>query len=376
MGASMSNRHTKLRADIVGSLLRPDSVHEARRRRQAGKIDDASLRAIEDRAVVDVVALQERIGLRVVTDGEFRRENWWIDFVRHLKGVKIIDGENTAFSHAHGQPSDYVPKVVRTVGELAVDGPILVDDYRFVAERAHERAKITIPSPTRMHFHGGRRAVSEAAYPDIEAFFADVAILYRGEIAALEDAGCAYIQIDDPLLTYFLDPTLREEIRADGDDPDDRLARYVRLINACIAERRPGTTIGIHLCRGNARSNWIAEGTYEGLAEVCFGGLNVDRFLLEYDDERSGSFAPLRFVPKGKEVVLGLVTTKRPKLENKDELKRRIDEASRLVDGDNLAISPQCGFASIVEGNLITLDDQIAKLRLVVETAREVWGHA
>src|SRR5271157_2595063 len=174
MGASMSNRHTKLRADIVGSLLRPDSVHEARRRRQAGKIDDASLRAIEDRAVVDVVALQERIGLRVVTDGEFRRENWWIDFVRHLKGVKIIDGENTAFSHAHGQPSDYVPKVVRTVGELAVDGPILVDDYRFVAERAHERAKITIPSPTRMHFHGGRRAVSEVAYPDIEAFFADV----------------------------------------------------------------------------------------------------------------------------------------------------------------------------------------------------------
>jgi 5-methyltetrahydropteroyltriglutamate--homocysteine methyltransferase len=376
MGAIVSNRNTKLRADIVGSLLRPDSVHDARRRRQSGEIDDGALRAVEDRAVADVIALQERIGLRVVTDGEFRRENWWIDFVRHLKGVAITDGETTAFAHDHGDPSDYVPKMVKTVGKLAANGPILVDDYRFVAERAHQMAKITIPSPTRMHFHGGRRAVSDTAYPDMEAFFTDVAILYRREIAALEDAGCRYIQIDDPLLTYFLDPTLREEVRADGDDPDERLARYVRLINACIAERRSGTTIGIHLCRGNARSNWIAEGTYEGLAEVCFGGLNVDRFLLEYDDERSGSFAPLRFVPKGKEIVLGLVTTKRPKLENKDELKRRIDEASRLVDGDNLAISPQCGFASVVEGNLITLDDQIAKLRLVVETAHEVWGHA
>lgn len=366
----------KLRADIVGSLLRPDVVHDARAHHEAGQIDSAALRAVEDAAIADVIALQERIGLRVVTDGEFRRENWWIDFVRNLKGAAILDGETTAFSHDHGKPSDYVPKTVKTIGKLGADAPVLVDDYRFVATRAHEQAKITIPSPTRMHFHGGRKVVSEAAYPDIEEFFADLANVYRREIAALEDAGCRYIQIDDPLLTYFLDPTLREEVRADGDDPDARLARYVRLINASISDRRPGTTIGIHLCRGNARSNWIAEGTYEGLADACFGGLQVDRFLLEYDDERSGSFAPLRFMPKGKEVVLGLVTTKRAQLENKNDLKRRLEEATKYVDGDDLAISPQCGFASVVEGNLITLDDEIAKLSLVVETAREFWGHA
>lgn len=371
-----SSRRDRVRADTVGSLLRPDSVHQARARHQARQIDTAALRAVEDAAISDVIALQERIGLRVVTDGEFRRENWWIDFVRHLKGAVILDGETTAFSHDHGKPSDYVPKTVKTVGKLGADVPVLVEDFRFVASRAREMTKITIPSPTRMHFHGGRKVVSEAAYPDIEEFFSDLAGVYRREIAALEDAGCRYIQIDDPLLTYFLDPTLRDEVRADGDDPDARLAGYVQLINACISDRRPGTSIGIHLCRGNARSNWIAEGTYEGLAEACFGGLQVDRFLLEYDDERSGSFAPLRFMPKGKEVVLGLVTTKRAKLENKDDLKRRLDEATEYVDGGDLAISPQCGFASVVEGNLITLDDEIAKLSLVVETAREFWGHA
>lgn len=372
----MSQHRTPLRADIVGSLLRPDSVHEARHRRQRGEIADADLRAVEDAAIAEVIALQERIGLHVVTDGEFRRENWWIDFVRHLRGVEIAGGAGTAFSHDHGGLPDYVPKTVRTVSKLAADGPILVEDYRFVAERAQVPAKITIPSPTRLHFHGGRSAVCTEAYLDIEAFFADLATIYRREIFALEESGCRYIQIDDPLLTYFLDPALRAEVRVDGDDPDRRLIRYVRLINDCIAGRRPGTTIGIHLCRGNARSSWIAEGTYEGLAETCFGRLAVDRFLLEYDDERSGSFAPLRFMPPGKEVVLGLVTTKRPDLERKDELKRRIEEAGRYVDADRLAISPQCGFASVVEGNLITLDDQIAKLRLVVETAREVWGHA
>lgn len=365
-----------LRADIVGSLLRPDSVHEARLQHARGELDATGLRAVEDAAIREVVALQERIGLPVVTDGEFRRENWWIDFVRHLRGAEISSGGGTAFSHDHGAPSDYVPKTVRITGKLSTDGPILAEDFRFTAAQASVPAKITIPSPTRMHFHGGRKVVSEAAYPDIEEFFADLAAIYRQEIATLEDAGCRYIQIDDPLLTYFLDPALRAEIVADGEDPERRLARYVELINACIRERRPGTTIGIHLCRGNARSHWIADGTYEGLAEACFGGLAVDRFLLEYDDERSGSFAPLRFMPADKQVVLGLVTTKHPGLESKDLLKRRIDEASRLVDGERLAISPQCGFASVVEGNLITLDDEIAKLSLVVETAREVWGHA
>ena len=363
-----------IHADIVGSLLRPPRIHEARRRHDAGEIDAAQLRTIEDGAIVEIIALQERIGLPVVTDGEFRRENWWIDFVRHLQGVEITGGTTKAFSHDHAQAADYVPKSVHTVGKLERPGDVLVDDITFVKRHTSKIAKITIPSPTRLHFHGGRKAVSTAAYPDIEVFFDDLVAIYRAEIAALENAGCRYIQIDDPLLTYFLDPALRADVRADGDDPDARLARYVALINACIARRRPETTLGIHLCRGNARSNWIAEGTYEGLAEACFGGLAVDRFLLEYDDERSGSFAPLRFMPHDKQVVLGLVTTKSPVLEKKDDLKRRVDEAAKLVDFDRLALSPQCGFASVVEGNIITLDDEIAKLRIVVETAEEIWG--
>ncbi len=363
-----------IHADIVGSFLRPASVHDARRAFDRAEIDATQLRAIEDKAIIEVIGLQEHLGLPVVTDGEFRRENWWIDFVRQLSGVEITGGTTAAFSHDHAHAADYVPKSVRTIDKLDRRGAILVDDISFVKQHTSKIAKITIPSPTRMHFHGGRKAVSTVTYPDINMFFSDLVAIYQAEIAALEEAGCRYIQIDDPLLTYFLDPALRAEVIADGDDPDTRLAGYVELINACIASHQPETMIGIHLCRGNARSTWIAEGTYEGLAETCFGGLTVDRFLLEYDDERSGSFAPLRFMPSDKQVVLGLVTTKSPTLEKKDDLKRRIDEATSFVDIDRLAISPQCGFASVVEGNIITLDDEIAKLRLVVETAEEVWA--
>ena len=361
-----------IHADTVGSLLRPATVHEARRRHAAGEIDDRTLHHIEDQAIADVIAYQETLGLPVVTDGEFRRENWWIDFVRQLDGVQIVDGAGAAF--AANEAPRYIPKSVRVTGRLGTRKPILLDDFRFVAGQSRVLAKIAIPSPTRIHFHGGRRVVSSAVYPDIEEFFADLAAIYRAEIAALEQAACRYIQIDDPLLTYFLDPNLRAEIVADGEDPDARLQRYITLINDCVAARSPHTTIGIHICRGNARSTWIAEGTYEGLAETCFGQLAVDRFLLEYDDDRSGSFAPLRFVPPDKQVVLGLVTTKRAQLENKDTLKRRIDEAAKLIAPERLAISPQCGFASVVEGNLITEADQSAKLSLVVDTAREYWG--
>jgi 5-methyltetrahydropteroyltriglutamate--homocysteine methyltransferase len=225
-----------------------------------------------------------------------------------------------------------------------------------------------------MHFHGGRRTVSTDAYPDIEEFFADLAGIYQREIAALEDAGCRYVQIDDPLLTYFLSPKLRADIAADGEDPDRLLLRYLALLNQCIEKRRPGTVIGIHLCRGNARSEWISEGTYEGIAEAAFGTLAVDRYLLEFDDERSGSFEPLRFMPKDRQVVLGLITTKTPRLEDLDVLKRRIGEATKFVALERLAISPQCGFASVVEGNKVTPADQRAKLKLVVDTARAVWG--
>lgn len=363
-----------IRADTVGSLLRPDYLHAARRRFETGEIDAAALHETEDRAIAEIVAYQEGLGLPVVTDGEFRRENWWIDFVRKLEGVKIVAGGGIAF--ATNEAPRYVPKSVRIEGRVGAAAPILVDDFRFVQKHAKAVAKIAVPSPTRLHFHGGRKSVSMEVYPDIEAFFADVAAVYRREITALEAAGCRYIQIDDPLLSYFLDPGLRAEVLADGDDPDTRLRRYIRLINDCISKRSAATTIGIHICRGNARSTWLAEGTYEGLADTCFALLNVDRFLLEYDDERSGSFAPLRFMPKSKQVVLGLVTTKHAQLENKDALKRRLDEAAKLIDPSLLAISPQCGFASVVEGNLITEADQRAKLALVVETAREYWGAA
>ena len=361
------------RADTVGSLLRPPSVHAGRANLEAGKIDASVLREIEDAAIREIVRMQEDAGLPVVTDGEFRRENWYADFVGKLRGVVITAGFGEGFAQQASQPK-HVPKRVQTIGKVSAPKPIALQDYQFLASVTSRSAKITIPSPTRLHFHGGRYAVSETVYPDIEEFFADVVLAYRKEIAALEAAGCRYIQIDDPLMSYFLSPSLRQEVIDQGDDPDRRLERYVRLVNECIQDRGPETIIGIHICRGNARSSWITEGAYDGIAEVCFAGLGADRFLLEFDDARSGSFAPLRFLPRGKQVVLGLITTKRPDLENKSDIKRRIDEATRFVDPDQMAISPQCGFASVVEGNRITPEDQLAKLRLVVEVAQEFWG--
>ena len=404
------------RADQVGSLLRPPELIAARGQFQQGQIDAATLRQAEDAAILAVVRQQERCGFQVVVDGEFRRENWWIDFVRGLSGVEIQDGaasqvffapknvaddvyskradgnfdqnngggEDHGHGHGHdhdhgnddGQPWKYVPKNVVTTGRVSANKPITVADFSHLQASTQRAAKVTLPSPTRLHFHGGRAAVSQAVYPDIEQFFADVARVYRAEIAALEAAGCRYIQIDDPLMTYFISERMRAEVLASGDDPDLRLRRYVDLTNECIAARRPDTAIGIHVCRGNSRSGWMAEGGYERIAEAVLGGLKVDHFLLEYDDERSGDFAPLRHVPRGVKVVLGLVTTKFGELEETDDLLRRIDEASRLIPLENLAISPQCGFASTVEGNIITMDDQWRKLARVVEVAGRVWGGA
>ena len=400
-GMAMANK-PYFRADQVGSLLRPPALLAARQRFAQGLIDSASLRQQEDAAIADVVRQQEDCGLEIVVDGAFRRENGWIDFVRGLSGVEIREGKaSQAFvapvdhdspdcghdhghDHAHGDAADegwkYVPKNVVTVGRLARaspnPGPISAPDYRFLHSVTQRSAKVTLPSPTRLHFHGGRDTVSRSAYPDEEQFFADIARIYQDEIIALEAEGCRYIQIDDPMLTYFISDRLRDEVRQAGDDPDARLARYVALTNACIAKRRPDTTVGIHVCRGNSRSGWISEGGYERIAEAVLGGLQCDQLLLEYDDERSGDFQPLRHVPADRRVVLGLVTTKRGALENADTLRRRIDEASEFVDLDRLAISPQCGFASTVEGNLITQEHQWAKLRLVVEVARQVWGTA
>ena len=374
------------RADQVGSLLRPPALLAARQRFAQGLIDLASLRQHEDAAITAVVRQQEDCGLEIVVDGDFRRENWWIDFVRGLSGVEIREGKaSQAFAAPAGQDSPdcghdhgwkYVPKNVFTVGKLARSGDIVAPDYRNLSGLTQRTAKVTLPSPTRLHFHGGRDTVSRAAYPDEEEFFADLAGVYQDEIAALEAQGCRTIQIDDPLLSYFISDRLRDEVRQVGDDPDARLARYVRLTNDCIAKRRPDTTVGIHVCRGNSRSGWISEGGYERIAEAVLGGLQCDSLLLEYDDARSGDFHPLRHVPPDRRVVLGLVTTKRGALEDADALRRRIDEASAYVPLERLAISPQCGFASTVEGNLITGADQWAKLRLVVEVARRVWGTA
>lgn len=383
------------RADQVGSLLRPPELLQARADFESGRLPLAALRQAEDQAIAKTVKLQEECGFEVVVDGEFRRENWWIDFVRGLKGVEIQEGKvEQAFiapqdqqgadagasscGHDHGHDQDqgwkYVPKNVITTQPISLPQPITVNDYTYLQSVSAQTAKVTIPSPTRLHFHGGRASVSQVAYPDIEAFFDDVTQVYRQEIAALERAGCRYIQIDDPLMTYFISERMRQEVLQAGDDPEARLDQYIALTNACIAERSADTTIGIHVCRGNSKSGWIAEGGYERIAQKVFSGLHVDHFLLEYDDERSGDFEPLRFIPQDIRVVLGLVTTKFGRLEAKDDLKRRIDEASRWVDLERLAISPQCGFASTVEGNIITHDDQWKKLRLVCEVAKEVWA--
>ena len=375
----------------MGSLLRPAELIAARAQFQQGASTKAQLRAAEDAAIAQIVRRQEQCGFEVVVDGEFRRENWWIDFVQGLSGVEIREGDaKQAFvapadhdhdhDHGHDHEGDhgwkYVPKNVVTTGRVRAPAPITAPDFSYLQSTTQLTAKVTLPSPTRLHFHGGRAAVSQAVYPDIEQFFADIVQVYRAEIAALEAAGCRYIQIDDPLMTYFISDRMRAEVVAAGEDPQVRLERYVKLTNDCIVARGPDTAIGIHVCRGNSRSGWIAEGGYERIAEAVLGGLEVDHFLLEYDDERSGDFAPLRHVPRGVKVVLGLVITKFGKLEAVGDLLRRIDDASTLVPLENLAISPQCGFASTVEGNIITMDDQWRKLERVVEVAGRVWGGA
>jgi 5-methyltetrahydropteroyltriglutamate--homocysteine methyltransferase len=364
------------RAEQVGSLLRPAALIAARDQFKQGKIDARTLREREDAAIRDAVAMQERLGFQVVTDGEFRRENWWLDFISRIGGTRIEKGAGPSFKRNSDHDFKYVPLNVLTAARLSRPQPLAANDYAGLHRMTTRTGKITIPSPSRLHFHGGRNVVSKEAYPDIEVFFADLAKIYRDEIADLEAAGCRYIQIDDPLLTYFISDQMRTEVVADGETAEARLVRYVDLINACINERRPDTRVGIHLCRGNSRSGWLTEGGYERIAEATFGRLAVDTFFLEYDDARSGDFAPLRFVPKDKIVVLGLVTTKFPQLEDKAVLRKRIAEAVSYVDLDRLAISPQCGFASTVEGNLITPEVQEAKLRLIVEMARDVWGSA
>ena len=363
------------RADHVGSLLRPPGLLHAREEHAAGRIDDDELRGVEDEAIRDVVRRQEEVGLRSATDGEFRRASWHMDFIYQLGGVtRAHDNLKVEFRNAEGT-IEFTPAALHVDAPIALQEPIFAEHFRFVQDCVSTATpKLTIPSPSMVHYRGGRASIDEDVYPDMDAFWNDLTSAYAAEVHALADLGCTYLQFDDTSLAYLNDPKQREMIASLGGDAEHQHEQYIRHINEALADRPEDMAVTTHMCRGNFRSSWVAEGGYDFVAEALFNELAVDGFFMEWDDERSGGFEPLRFVPKGKIVVLGLVTTKRGDLESKDELKRRIEEAAQHVELDQLCLSPQCGFSSTVEGNAITYDEQWAKLRLVVETAAEVWG--
>jgi 5-methyltetrahydropteroyltriglutamate--homocysteine methyltransferase len=364
------------RADHVGSLLRPPELRQARDDFAAGTITAGQLRAVEDEAIRGAVALQQEAGLRSVTDGEFRRASWHMDFVYQIGGIGQVPGQLVSkFRNAEGT-IEFTPPAIRVNRRVTMDKTIFGDDFAFLQSIAGQSVpKLTIPAPSMVHYRSGVRAVvDESVYPDVEEFWSDVSAAYADEVRRLAGQGCRYLQIDDISLAYLNDPAQRAYISERGEDAEHMHLRYISLINGAVAGRPAGMTVATHMCRGNYRSSWVASGGYDFVAEALFSELNVDGFFLEYDDERSGGFEPLRFVPPGKQIVLGLVTTKRPELESKDELKRRIDEAAKYVPLDQLCLSGQCGFSSTVEGNALTLDDQKAKLSLIVEVAQEVWG--
>ena len=365
------------RADQVGSLLRPPGLLRARAENQAGRISAAALRRAEDAAIGDAARMQAEIGLRGVTDGEFRRGSWHMDFLYRIGGVARIDQTLRLRFRNEAGTVEAALGAFRIAGKLSLVETIFGEDFAYLKSvlPAGTTAKLTIPSPSMLHYRGGRASIDPGVYPDMDEFWLDLARVYAQEIAALHALGCRYLQLDDTSLAYLNDPAQRAFVTAIGGDGDKQHLTNIRVINAALAGRPAGMTVTTHMCRGNFRSSWMAEGGYDHVAEALFGELVVDGFFLEYDDARSGGFAPLRFVPKGnKRVVLGLVTSKRAALETKDELKRRIDEAAKYVPLDQLCLSPQCGFSSTVDGNALTIDEQNAKLRLVVETAREVWG--
>jgi 5-methyltetrahydropteroyltriglutamate--homocysteine methyltransferase len=369
----MSLRTTPpFRADHVGSLLRAPEVVDARARLAAGAISPAELRAVEDAVIARNVGTLEGLGMRSITDGEQRRAWFHLDFLQELEGVAVTG--NIASSSDSAATVHMTPPKLSVVGPLRHVRDIQVDDFRYLASVTTQTPKVSIPSPTMVHFRGGRAAIDLDAYPDLDRFFDDLAACYRDEIAALYGAGCRYLQLDDTNLAYLCDPVMRQGAVDRGDDPDELPRAYAQLINAALADRPADLTVGIHLCRGNYRSTWFASGGYEPVAEVLFNDLDVDAYFLEFDDERSGDFSPLRFVPDDKVVVLGLVTSKRPELEPYDELAGRIEEASGYVPLERLCLSPQCGFASTMEGNVLTEDEQWAKLAHVVDVASRVWS--
>jgi 5-methyltetrahydropteroyltriglutamate--homocysteine methyltransferase len=364
-------RTPPFRADHVGSLLRPPSLRAARAARAAGRLSPEDLRAQEDQAIAAAIAKQESIGLRAATDGEYRRAYWHYDFVGRLAGVEVYEPEQKVqFKGAT------LPHALRVTGPIAWDEPVFQEDFRFTAGQVRRAvAKQTIPSPSVVHFRGGRRAIDTHTYPDMDAFFHDLGTAYRHGVDAFAAAGCRYLQIDEVNIAYLCDPAQIEALRARGEHVEGLLDIYAELINTAISGRPADMTVSMHLCRGNFRSSFVATGGYEPVAEVLFNRIGVDAYFMEWDTDRAGGFEPLRFVPRGpKLVVLGLVTSKTGELESKDSLKRRLDEAARFLPLEQLALSPQCGFASTEEGNLLTEEQQWAKLRLCVEVAEEVWG--
>ncbi|MGE5306096.1 MAG: 5-methyltetrahydropteroyltriglutamate--homocysteine S-methyltransferase [Alphaproteobacteria bacterium] len=367
------------RADHVGSLLRPPELLRAREQHQRGTLSAESLREIEDRCIRAVAKRQEEIGLQGITDGEYRRTIWHADFLRQIEGVSVkegvADGEGVARKFQSGdQEIERSPTRFYTTGRLTRSRGIETDNFAYLASVTTRTPKLCIPSPTILHMRGGRDAVDKKAYPDMDRFYDDLARVYREEIRALSELGCTYLQLDDSNMAYLCDEKMRESVRQIGEDPNQLPRTYAKLINDCIKDRPANMTARMHICRGNFRSAWAAEGGYDPVAEILFNEFKLDGFFLEYDSPRAGSFAPLRFVPKDKKIVLGLVTTKTDEMETADEIIRRIDEAARYVPLEQLALSPQCGFSSTVLGNNITVDAEIAKLSLVVKVAHEVWG--
>ena len=364
------------RADHVGSLLRPTALIEARARHAACGIDADALRTAEDAAIRQVVRMQEDVGLQTATDGEFRRTSWHMDFIYQLGGVARTDEKLTVHFRNDQGEMDFESAALKVHDRVTLTDTIFGDAFRFLRETASARQtpKLTIPSPSMVHYRGGRAAIDEDVYPELDAFWSDLTRAYADEVRRLGELGCTYLQLDDTSLAYLNDPQQRAMLAEQGADSEHQHETYIRNINAALRDRPDGMRVTTHMCRGDYRSSWAAEGGYDFVAEALFSQLEVDGFFLEYDDDRSGGFEPLRFVPPGKQVVLGLVTTKRGALESKDQLKRRIDEAAKHVPLDQLCLSPQCGFSSTVEGNVLTYEEEVAKLRLIVETAQEVWG--
>jgi 5-methyltetrahydropteroyltriglutamate--homocysteine methyltransferase len=361
------------RADHVGSLLRPAALKEARTRRARGEMSAEALKTVEDREIENAIRRQEEIGLKSITDGEFRRASWNYDFLERLAGVESYEGERKIKFSAQGPQPRAI--LLRVIGKLGGYKPHpMIDDFQFLMRHTRNTAKMTIPSPSSLHFRYGRDAVPENLYPVMEEFYADLGQSYRKAVRAFAEAGCRYLQLDEVNLAYLCDPALREHIKARGEDPSMLPDIYAGMINAAMADIPDDMTITMHLCRGNFRSSFVASGGYEPVAETLFNSIKVHGYFMEYDSDRAGGFEPLRFVPKDKIVVLGLVTSKSGVPESRDEIKRRIDDAAKYVPLDQLCLSPQCGFASTEEGNVLSEEEQWAKLRTIVEIADEVWG--